>query len=664
MAGLLNIGLTGLNAAQAQLLTTGHNITNAGVAGYHRQTVIQSNNTPQFSGVGFFGQGTQVAAVTRSYSQYLENQVLTTSTRTAEYTAYNAQISQINNLLADSTSGLSSVVEGFFAGVQEMASNPTSVAARQSLISSAEALVARFGTMDARLSELRTGVEGEIVSTVSQINMYAGALADMNKRIAQIQVAGPSVAANDLLDQREQLVAELNKLIKVDTVTESDGSLSVFIGSGQGLVVGFTANRLGAVPDANDPQRNAIALIAENGIPNVLPESLVSGGALGGLLAFRRDSLDAAQNTLGLIAVGIAEAFNAQHRLGVDLEGVLGGDFFKSPTPALKPAINSATVSIDNYAALTASDYMLSWDGANYTMRAVGGSDVPLTLQPDGSYSGGGINIAISNPPPADFPSTGLLIQPTRYAARDIEVAISDPRKIAAGDPVSVAPGIYTGAVSDRIQNLKTTSVAGIDGNGDGTADFAPITLSFDGTTFTPSSGSIERYDPATGTWVAGGNYNPAADSTGARFRITDGTAPDQYSFEFKAVGAWEANETMVFSPTAAGVSDSRNAVALGALQTSKQMLAGSDGVATANFQAVYAQMVTEVGNKTREVQVNLKAQESLLAQATDARDSLSGVNLDEEAANLVRYQMAYQSSAKVMSVAQTLFDSILSIAR
>src|SRR5690606_26718724 len=111
-------------------------------------------------------------------------------------------------------------------------------------------------------------------------------------------VAGPSVAANDLLDQREQLVAELNKLIKVDAVTESDGSLSVFIGSGQGLVVGFTATRIGAVRDSNDPQRNVVALIAENGIPNPLPESLVNGGALGGLLAFRRDSLDTAQNTL------------------------------------------------------------------------------------------------------------------------------------------------------------------------------------------------------------------------------------------------------------------------------------------------------------------------------------------------------------------------------
>lgn len=664
MAGLLNIGLTGLNAAQAQLLTTGHNITNAGVEGYHRQTVIQSSNTPQFTGVGFFGQGTQVASVTRSYSQYLENQVLTSSARLSEFTAYNDQISQINNLLADSTSGLSPVLEDFFAGVQEMASNPTSVAARQALISSAEAMVSRFQTMDARLSEIREGTEGEIVSTVSQINMYASAIAEMNQRIAQAQVAGPSVAANDLLDQREQLVAELNQLVKVSTVTETDGSMSVFVGSGQGLVVGGTVNQLAAVQDANDPQRHAIAIISESGVASVLPESLVSGGTLGGLLAFRSESLDVAQNTLGLIAVGIAEAFNAQHNLGVDLDGVLGGDFFSIPDPALKPAITSATATIEDFSQLTSSDYLLEWDGAAYTMKAVGGSAITLTQQLDGSYSGGGINIDIPTPPPADFPTTGLLIQPTRYAASNIDVAISDPRKIAAGDPVSVAPGVYTGVVTDRIQDVKTLSIGGIDANADGTADFSPITLSFAGNTFTASSGTIERYDTATGTWVAGGSYDPASDSTGVRFRITNGVAPNDYSFEFKAVGAWENGESMSFSPTAAGVADNRNAVALGALQTSKQMLAGSSGTATATFQSVYAQMVTQVGNKTREVQVNQTAQESLLTQATDARDALSGVNLDEEAANLVRYQMAYQSAAKVMNVAQTLFNEVLSIGR
>ncbi len=668
MSGLLSIGLTGLNAAQAQLLTTGHNITNAGVEGYHRQTVIQKNATPQFTGAGFFGKGTQIAAVTRSYNEFLEGQVLNASTKVAEYTAYNQQINQINNLLADASSGLSSVMEGFFAGVQEVASNPTSVAARQALISSAEALVSRFKTMDARLTEVREGVEGEIKSTVAQINMMAGAIAEMNRRIAQSQVAGPSVAANDLLDQREQLVAELNKLVKTSTVVESDGSLSVFIGTGQGLVVGNTANTLGAVQNPNDPQRTAIALVAQNGIASILPESLITGGTLGGLLAFRAETLDTAQNTLGQIAIGLAVAFNSQHTLGVDLSGVLGKDFFAVPEIAVMP-LGAASVSYDaaNIAGLTSSDYELRNVGGVFTLkRLADGAEFaatpPVAPATDYTFTQDGLNIAVSAATLANGQTA--LIQPTRYAARDIGVAISDPREIAAGGAVSVeAPlsNLGNGAIS----NIRVLDVSGMPVTTAGVPDFGDLSLSFAGVndytlSLTSSSGATVALTPAT--------YSLGSDTQGRTFTAT--VTPDPldpattYTFEFTLSGSPTGTDTFRFSPTQAGTADNRNAVALGALQTSKQMLASADGTPTATFQSVYAQMVTQVGNKTREVQVNLKAQESLLNQATDARDSLSGVNLDEEAANLIRYQQAYQAAAKVMSVAQTMFDEVLSIAR
>ncbi|THF64177.1 flagellar hook-associated protein FlgK [Pseudothauera rhizosphaerae] len=675
MSSLLNIGLTGLNAAQAQLLTTGHNITNAAVEGYHRQSVIQTTQTPYYAGVGFFGQGTKIAAVTRQYNAYLESQVLTSSTRLSELTRYEAHISQINNLLGDTTSGLSPALESFFQGVQEMAANPTSEAARQSLISTAEALVSRFQTLDARMSEVREGVESEITSTVAQINMYASAIAEMNQRITLAQVSGPTVAANDLLDQRGQLIAELNELIRVETVEEANGSISVFIGSGQGLVVGSTATTLAAVRDPNDPQRNVVALVSQSGVENILPEQLLTGGALGGLLAFRRETLDVAQNSLGLIAVGVAEAFNAQHSLGVDLDGVLGNDFFNSPTPQLKPAVTGATATITDYSVLTASDYLLTYDGTNYALRTTAGESIALTVDagPPPSFSGGGLQITLPNGA-ADIPPHGLLIQPVRYAARDISVGISDPRKLAAGDPVGAALTVGTGngTLSDVITGVRTLSVNGIDGNADGVADFTALGLSFDSATDTLSmsgGGMLYRFDSASQSWVAGGAYDPDVDSSGVLFRYLSDPADDPadpaaFAFEFTAKGSWSDTTEVSFAPTEAGVADSRNAVLLGALQTTKLMLSGSSGNATGTFQSVYAGMVTLVGNKTREVQVHMKAQEALLTQATDARDALSGVNLDEEAANLVRYQLAYQSSAKVMSVAQTLFDTILSIAR
>ncbi|MFA7606799.1 MAG: flagellar hook-associated protein FlgK [Rhodocyclaceae bacterium] len=238
MAGLLNIGLTGLNAAQGQLSTTSHNITNAGTPGYNRQTVVQTTLDPLFSGAGFFGQGTRITAVEREYSQFLENQVLSADNRRIEYATYAGQISQINNLLADATVGLSPAMQEFFAGVQEVAANPTSVPARQSLISTASAMVSRFQALDERITEVRNGVEGQIRVAVDSINVLADKIGEMNRQIVVAQAAGAGVPANDLLDRRNHLISELNQLIKVSTVDNGDGQVNVFVGSGQPLVLG------------------------------------------------------------------------------------------------------------------------------------------------------------------------------------------------------------------------------------------------------------------------------------------------------------------------------------------------------------------------------------------------------------------------------------------
>ncbi|MDI3490853.1 MAG: flagellar hook-associated protein 1 [Thauera sp.] len=680
MAGMLNIGVSGLNAAQAQLSTTSHNITNAGTTGYHRQTVGQAAREPLFTGAGFFGQGTNVTSVTRSYNQFLENQVLQADNRRAQYGAYSAQIGQINNLLADSTTGLSPALANFFAGVQEVASNPTSVAARQSLISSGQALASRFQSLNTRLEEIRQGVEGGIVQTVESINTYAQAIAEMNQRIVVAQAGGAGTPANDLLDQRDQLLAELNKLVQITVVEETDsgkanGAVSVFIGSGQPLVLRGTVSQFEVIPSATDPQRGAISMKAPGGNTIEISESLLTGGELGGLLEFRRVSLDRAQNELGLIALGVAMTFNAQHQLGVDLNGDLGDTFFKVPTVGVKPAgAVSVTLDAANIAQLQASDYELSREGGGFRIRRLSDGTVypaasavpaslPLTF--DGMVIDGS-SLAVGET---------ALIQPTRNVSRDIEVSIADPRLVAAGDPVSATMvfGPGDGRLSDLMTNVKSLSVDGIDADSDGRADFAPIQLGFDSATdsFTgiPAGYGIFRFDSATQSWVASAAYNPAADSSGVRFRVLSDssdspTAPESFAFEFTARGAWSAGTVVRFEPTAAGVADNRNAVALGALQTSKVLLAGEGGQPTATFQSLYAQAVSAIGNKTREVQVNEAAQEALLQQATTARDSVSGVNLDEEAANLVRYQLAYQASARVMTVAQRLFDELISIGR
>ena len=678
MAGMLNIGVTGLNAAQAQLNTTSHNITNAGTTGFHRQSVSQAAVEPLFTGAGFFGQGTKVSSISRSYNQFLEGQVLQADNRRSQYAAYSAQVGQINNLLADSTTGLSPALANFFAGVQEVASNPTSVAARQAMISNAQSLASRFQSLNTRLEEIRDGVEGSIVQTVESINTYARAIAEMNQQIVVAQAGGAGTPANDLLDQRDQLLAELNKLVKISVTQETDGvkangAVSVFIGSGQPLVLRGTVSEFEVIPSAADPQRAAISMKAPGGNTIELAERLLTGGELGGLLEFRSTSLDAAQNELGLIALGITETFNTQHKLGVDLKGVLGREFFEPLVPTVLPAVAGVSAVIADVSAVLATDYRMAVSGGSLRLLAGDDEVASLSLSPAPTWpvplTGGGI--AVTLPSAASIPADGLLIRPTRNAARDIAVAISDSRQIAAGSPVSVELSLANQG-SAKASNIDVRRVAGMDGLGNRVPDFPAFDLSFGaGSLSVPAGYTIERLRQVatTGEWVpdsgyplgtSASTYDASSDGAGVQFRLR---GPGAYEFDFRVSGTPAAGDAFEFAPSAAGVADNRNAVALGALQTKKVLLADG-GRPTATFQSAYAQTVTTIGSKTREVQVNETAQDTLLQQARTTRDSLSGVNLDEEAANLVRYQLAYQASARVMTVAQRLFDELINIGR
>lgn len=647
MAGMLNIGLTGLNAAQMQLNTASHNIANAATPGYSRQTVVQSTNDPLFTGVGFFGQGTRIDTVKRQYSEYLQNNVLSADNRRAEYAVYDAQISQINNLLADATAGLSPALQNFFAGVQEVAANPNSVPARQSLLSAGQSFVARFQAMDTRLSEIRAGVESQIASSVESINGLANQIAELNQRITIAQAAGPNVPANDLLDQRDAVVAELNKLVKTSTVIESNGQMSVFVGSGQALVLGQNVNRLGVVSTPDDVERSGVAMIAPNGVAITLPENLLTGGELGGLLAFRRETLDSTRDQMNRIARQFAEVFNDQHRKGVTLEGALGSDFFRldmvtaeSGDPALAP-----TVSIANDNLLTNDRYRVTYDSA-----AAGG--YVLTRISDGAaVAPADVGLEIEVPAGAVNGSTYLVV-PLRHAARNISVALVEPRDVAVGNPVSVSAPLSNGGTG-KVDGI---SIASVDALATSYPHFASFGMRFDA-----ASNALVLDAGPFAIEPSPASFNPATDSSGKTFTITRGGEP-VFTFEFSGTPADAAR--FEFKPTELGVADNRNAVALGALQTSKTMLVDGAGNNTATFQSAYSQIVAQAGSKGREVRAGMQVQETLLRQATDARDSLSGVNLDEEAANLLRYQQAYQAAGRIMSIAQRLFDEIVSIGR
>ena len=641
--GLFNVGVSGLNAAQAGILTASHNISNASTPGYSRQQILQGSNIPMVTGSGFMGQGTHIQTVSRIYDAFLGRQVLGAEASATEMDSYLAQIQQIDNILADSSAGLSPALTAFFKGVQDVAANPSSIPGRQSMLSAAQALAARFQSLDQRLSEIREGTNQQITVQIGQINAYSSQLADINQSIILAQAIGGNQPPNDLLDQRDQMVRDLNKLVRVSTVTQGDGSFSVFMGSGQPLVVGTQSYQLQAVQAVDDPERTTVAIVGVGGTALTLPESQVSGGSLGGLISFRSQTLDAAQNAIGRIALTLAQNFNDQNKLGQDLTGALGQSLFTVSTPtarssSLNTGTGAATASIDTSTIdrLTSSDYRLVFNGgANYTLTRlsdnailVNGAPLPASVD--------GMAIAVGGVPVA---GDSFLIQPTRSGARDIAVAVSDPRLIAAAAPMRTATALA---------NTGTASISS------GTVNAPP-----------PTNANLQQ--TVTITFTGAATFNVTGIGVGLPalgVAYTSGANITYNGWTTQISGNPAAGDVFTVSANTGGVADNRNAMLMGALQTRATMIGSSTSSPTASYQSAYSQIVGSVGSKTSEVQAIAAAQQGLLDHATQALQSTSGVNLDEEAANLLRYQQAYQASAKVLEIASKVFDEILALGR
>lgn len=664
---IFSVGISGLNAAQAGILTASHNISNASTPGFSRQEIVQGTNVPMLTGSGYLGQGTHVLATKRIYDEFLGRQVLSAEASAAEMDSYLAQIKQIDNMLADPSAGLSPALAAFFKGVQEVAANPASIPSRQSMLAATQSLVARFQSIDQRMAEIRDGNNSQITAQVSAINTYSAQLADINQRIILAQAGSQTQAPNDLLDQREQMLKDLNKLIRVSTLTQSDGSFNIFIGSGQPLVVGTQSYQLQAVAARDDPERIVVAMVGVGGTTLTLPDSQVSGGALGGLVAFRSQSLDAAQNGLGRIALTLAQNFNDQHKLGTDLTGALGQSLFSFSQPVVfASTLNTGTgapqASYDaaNIDELTNSDYRLTYTGTNYQLTRLSdnaqvwnAATLPVSPAPNPSVDGFFIDAGTWAPNAGD----SIAIQPTRQGARNIKVAVSDSRLIAASAPVRTTAALTntgTGSI-DNGTVLNTANAAFASFNA--TGELAPPVLI--------------RFDNPPTTYTIYDNTNPAAPvllestipySVGGDVFPTPGAL--DYGYRIKISGTPAAGDRFTVTGNKNGVSDNRNAMLLGALQTKTTMNGSSATAPTASYQSAYSQIVSAVGSKASEVDAIGASQQTLVDHATKSLQQISGVNLDEEAANLLRYQQAYQASAKVLATAAKIFEEIIALGR
>jgi flagellar hook-associated protein 1 FlgK len=469
---LYKTALGGLNAAQAGLATTSHNINNATTVGYNRQRVMTSTAGAQATSNGYIGRGVQVDTVVRSYDSFLYKQLVGAQGSGAQLQAQLDQVSQVNNLFADRTVGIAPGLTNFFTSMNAVASKPADPAARQDLLGKANSLATQIRSAYTEMQNQREGLNTQITSTVEQVNSYLARIDDLNTQISLATGKAGNGPPNDLLDQRDLAVAELNQLVGITTYEQGDKINISLAKGGQSLLSGTTIYPLQAVPSTKDAGRTVLAYTLPAGsgktVSVELSDNEVTGGKLGGLLQFRSSSLDVMQAQLGQMAVGLAMSFNEQHKQGLDQNGNPGTDFFSISSPQGVPnTLNKSNAQISgqftNLNNINAKDYEISFDGTNYqVLRMPEGSQVyngPATGTPPNATlnmeNEMGVTLTINAPPQA---GDKWSLSPTRDAARDINVLIQDPERIAAADAEG---GDANGKNALKLAQLQTAKVLG-----------------------------------------------------------------------------------------------------------------------------------------------------------------------------------------------------------
>lgn len=462
MSSLINSAMSGLSAAQAALSTTSNNIASYNVAGYTRQTTIISAANSTLGAGGWVGNGAFISGVQREYDSFITNQLRGAETQSSGLTARYQQMSKINDMVSSTTNSLSTSLQGFFSSLQTLVSNAEDPASRQSLLGKADALVNQFQVTDQYLRDQDKQINISISSSVDQINSYTKQIANLNDQISRLTGVGAGASPNNLLDQRDQLVSELNKIVGVEVSVQDSNTFNVTMANGYTLVQGSTARQLAAVASSDDPSRTTVAYV-DNTAGNVeIPEKLLTTGSLGGLLTFRSQDLDQTRNTLGQLALSFADAFNTQHNAGYDVDGTKGTDFFNIGSPStLSNANNTGTAilsaEVTSSASVKATDYKLTKTDAGWSVtRLADNTTFAATPGSDGKLAFDGLKVSVSG---TAAKNDSFTVKPVANAIINMDVAITDESKIAmAADADS---GVSDNKNGQKLLDLQKEKVVG-----------------------------------------------------------------------------------------------------------------------------------------------------------------------------------------------------------
>jgi flagellar hook-associated protein 1 FlgK len=622
LADFFSISTSALQAFQNAIAVTSNNIANANTPGYDEESVNFATAVPQPGGLSI-GSGVDVSSVSRAVSDLSNTQLNSSQSTLGQLNGLQTYTNQIDNIIGTTAGGLTTALQNYYGAWSTVANNPTSTASRQALIGAAQSVSASLQNTSTQLQSLNTSINSGITSDVSQINSLASSIGTLNQQIVVAKTENGGQAPNQLLDQRDAALSSLSQLVGVTTSTDSNGALNVFVANGQPLVLQGSTNQLTTVPNQYNASQLEISTTTNSG--NVISSQITSGD-LGGLLAARTQAVDPAINAVGQIATGLASAANTQQNSGLDLSGNQGANLFSVGGPqAVASSKNTGTataaVSISDVGSLTSDNYVLSYKGGAYSLTdqttgavvtptGTGTSANPLTAN--------GLSIVLSGTPAA---GDTFLVQPTAQAAGTFSVALTDPSKIAAAAALSVT------ATASNTGSGKLGDVT----NPNGQAIPANTTINFTSATTYQINGAGPVQTVGAGGVVTFGNWQATLTGTPA------------------------AGDSFALASNVGATGDNTNALASASAQNQGVLSAG-----TISINGATSALVTQIGTQAQQVNTAQTAQAAVNTSALASVQSVSGVNLDEEAANLLQWQQAYQASAQALAIGNATFTTLL----
>jgi flagellar hook-associated protein 1 FlgK len=620
VSDVFGITISALQAFQTALSVTSNNIANANTPGYAKETAELTNAVPQSDGSAPIGAGVEVAGISRAFNQLSATQLNTSQSSLGQLNSLQTYTNQIDNIVGTTAGGLSTALQNYYSAWSTVANDPTSTAARQALLSQAQGVATAFQSSSSQLQGLNSSINSGITADVAQINSLGASIAALNQQVVVATANAGGQPPNDLIDQRDQLVSNLSKLVGISTTADKSGAVNVFIGNGQPLVLNNTTTALTTIPN----QFNASQLeVSTSSNANNPISGQITSGDLGGLLAARTQAVNPAINQLGQIATALNQSANTQQNAGLDLSGNFGANLFSVGGPQSASSSSNtdnatAAVSITNVGALTANNYLLRYQGGAYSLtNASTGGAVAFTgngtaLTP---IAADGLSIVLSGTPAS---GDQFLIQPTAQAAGSFSVSLTNTSQIAA------AGAIQTVAANGNSGSATISS----------------------GTVVTVSNPNLLNTTTIQFTSATTYSINGAGS-----FAYTSGGNIAQNGWQVQITGAPATGDVFTVQSNAGGTGDNRNALASANQQTQGVL---SNGTVSVN--AAVSALITGIGGQAQQVNTAQTAQTAVNSQALQNVQSTSGVNLDEEAANLLQWQQAYQASAQALTIANSTF--------